>query len=278
LVYPPNPISSPDYEYGTVDPQTFRNIIQCRGAVMLRGAADPQLLDRIQQQLAELFEQYGKISAEEFTRHLASEDPIERDFWEQIKISHIFDRTFKQFAGMSYFDIMRKSGLWDFVARAFPESEIVESAVSNSRRITASETRQFWDQPIAFHVDSQFFYDDKLSINFWTPLVPCGVSAPGLKVVLLGVAETKEYLEYNEHGYDPGPNDIARMHKFRTHKMDYASLQNADLLKDVWAPEFDKGDILAFTNFTMHATHVTQSMSQSRTSIEVRVDIPSCSL
>ena len=79
------------------------------------------------------------------------------------------------------FDIIRNAGLWDFAARAFPETEIAESAVCNSRRVTDDDVRQFCHRPIAFHVDSQFLYDDTLSINFWTPLVPCGVDAPGFE-------------------------------------------------------------------------------------------------
>jgi hypothetical protein len=267
--------SLPDYEHGALGPEEFRELILGRGAIMLRNAADPQLLDKIQQSLVDLFSQYADIPSSEFERHLASEDPVERDFWEQIKLSHLFDRTFKPFAGYSYFDIIRESGLWDFAGQAFPETELIESAVCNCRRMTETHLPQFCDQPISFHVDSQFFYDEKLSINFWTPLVACGVTAPGLKVVLIGVQETKDYLEYNANGYEPGPDDIARMNKFRCHKMSMDSLEANGLLESIWAPEFNKGDVLAFTNFTMHATHYSRTMTQPRTSVEVRVDLPS---
>jgi hypothetical protein len=268
----------PDFEYGQLHPVLFRELILGGGAVMLRNAVDRRILDRIERSLSDLFERYADVPASEFEHHLASSDPEERDFWEQIKRSHVFDRTFKSAAGISYFDIIRNSGLSDFAACAFPESEITESAVCNCRRIADSELHQLWDKPIEFHIDAQVFYDDRLSINFWTPLVPCGVDAPGLKVIMLGVDETKAYLEYSVAGYVPGPNDIALMHKFRCRKMELPELEKNDLLKHVWAPEFNLGDVLAFTNFTMHATHYTQLMSRPRASVEVRIDLSGYSL
>jgi hypothetical protein len=266
--------NSPDFEYGQLQPELFRELILNSGAVMLRNAVDRRILDRIERSLSDLFQKYADVPASEFEHHLASSDPVERDFWEQIKLSHIFDRTFRTVAGISYFDIVHNSGLSDFAACAFPDSEVTESTVCNSRRIADSELHQLWDKPIEFHVDAQFFYDDRLSINFWTPLVPCGVDAPGLKVISLGVGETRAYLEHSAEGYPRGPNDIAFMHKFRCRKMKLPELAENDLLKYVWAPEFNMGDVLAFTNFTMHATHYTPMMRRPRTSVEVRIDLP----
>jgi hypothetical protein len=267
----------PDYQYGTLEPTEFRKLIMSRGAVMLRKAVDSRLLGKIQESVNALFAQYANVPAAEFDQHLASDDPLERDFWEQVKLSHVFDRTFKPFSGYSYFDIVRSSGLWDFAGQAFPETDLTESGVCNCRRVTEGELHKFWDQPIEFHVDSQFFYDHQLSINFWTPLNACGLNAPGIKVILLGVRETRDYLEYNEAGYEPRPKDIGRMHKFRCNKMHLDQLEINDRLKYVWAPEFNQGDVLAFTNFTMHATHRTSSMMEPRTSVEVRIDFPSAS-
>ncbi len=264
----------PDLEYGAVLPAQFREFIMSRGAVMLRKAADPKLLDTIRSKLDDLFAQYSRVPQSEIDKRIASDDPVERDFWEQIKLSHIYDKTFKSFANLSYFDIARQSGLWEMIERAFPESSVTESRVCNSRRITEGGRPDFFDKPIEFHVDAQVFYTHQLSINLWTPLVDCGVKAPGLKVILLGVRDTLRYLEYNEAGYKPEPGDIANMHKFRCQKMLEPALADSGLLERAWAPEFRKGDVLAFTNFTMHATHSTPEMTLARTSVEVRVDLP----
>lgn len=269
------PMPQPDYHVSELAPELFRRLVIESGAVMLRGAVSPALLQNYSDSLAKLFATYSRISPSEFEEHLNSSDPVERDFWQQIKLSHIFDRTFEPFAGYSYFDIARASPIWDLTAQAFPESPLAQSAVCNSRRISDIEGDRFWDRPIEFHIDAQFFYDHLLSINFWTPLVPCGVDAPGLKVILLGVKATREYLEYNPEGYPPQPTDFAFMNKFRCSKMDPAVLQEQNILQHAWAPHFAAGDVLAFTNFTMHGTHYTENMTRPRTSIEVRIDLPS---
>ncbi len=264
----------PDFEYGTVLPAQFRELIMSCGAVMLRKAADPKLLDTIKSKIDDLFAQYSSLPRTEIDKRIASDDPLERNFWEQIKLSHIYDWTFKPFANLSYFDIARQSGLWEMIERAFPESPVTESRVCNSRRMTEGSRPEFFDKPIEFHVDAQVFYTHQLSVNLWTPLVDCGIKAPGVKVILLGVRDALRYLEYNEDGYKPQPGDIANMHKFRCHKMHESALAEGGLLDRAWAPEFRKGDVLAFTNFTMHATHCTPEMTLPRTSVEVRVDLP----
>jgi hypothetical protein len=259
----------PDYPHGTLQSEEFRDLILRRGAVMLRHAADPNLLDQIRKKIDGLFDHYAKAPELETQRH-----PNSDDFWNHLTRSHIFDRTFRQFAGLSYFDIIRENGLWDLAARAFPECSVTESANCNCRRATVGDLPIFFDAPIDFHVDAQYHFIHQLSINFWTPLMACGKDSPGIKVVLLGVQETKDYLEFDEAGYVPEPGDIDNMRHFRCNKMQFDKLQEQDVAKYLWAPEFEKGDILAFTNFTMHATHYLPEMTQPRTSVEVRINLP----
>jgi hypothetical protein len=54
-------------------------------------------------------------------------------------MGHIPDGSSRRFAGLSYFDIIRSNGLWDFAVRAFPESEVEESIVANCRRVTLGD-------------------------------------------------------------------------------------------------------------------------------------------
>jgi len=123
-------------------------------------------------------------------------------------------------------------------------------------------SQDFFDAPIDFHVDAQYHFIHQLSINFWTPLTACGKDAPAIKVLLLGVQETKDYLEFDEAGYAPQLGDIDNMRHFRCDKMRFDNLQEHELVKYIWAPEFEKGDILAFTNFTMHAPHYLPELTQ----------------
>jgi hypothetical protein len=263
-----------DWEYAALTPRVFRETLLSCGAVMIRSAADVRTLQRIADLLNNLFDAHVNLPPEEFAKHMASSDYDEQEFWREIQRGHIFDKALKAAGRISYFDILRDSGLWDLAARAFPEAEVVESQVANCRRVTDGELNRLWDQPIPFHIDAQFFYTHRLSINFWTPLVACGIDAPGLKVVPLGVAQTRKYLEYNPVGYELDQADLAHMHKFKTEKMELPALEANALLARAWAPHFRPGDVLAFTNFTMHATHCTSAMTKPRMSVEARVDLP----
>ena len=262
----------PDFQFGDLEPEQFRELLLHRGAVMLRKATDPALLDLIKQKIDGLFAQYEsapEMRSGTYPATISSNDL--GDFWYQLRRSHIFEQTFKQLSGSSYYDIIRGTGLWDFAAHAFPEYQLAESIDCNCRRVTTGDLPVMFDAPVDFHVDAQYHSIYNLSVNFWTPLAPCGRDAPGLQVVLLGIEETKDYLEFDFAGYDAKPNDIANMRHFRCYKEQLEQLKQNDLAKCLWAPEFEKGDILAFTNFTMHATYCTPEMTNPRTSVEVRI-------
>jgi hypothetical protein len=265
---------APDHRHGTLRPYEFRDLILRRGAVMLRNAADPDLLDQVKYGIDGMFAQYAKAPAENLA-HSATDGTIDQsDAWNQVKRSHIYDPAFKEFTGLSYFEIIRRSGLWDLAASAFPESEVGESSQCTCRRAMAGDLQIFFDTPTEFHVDAQFHSIHQLSINFWTPLTACGKDSPGLKIILLGLQKTRSYLDFSEVGYEPGPEDIGCMRHFRCSKERLDQLEEHGLAKCIWVPEFRKGDILAFTNFTMHATHCLPDMTKPRTSVEVRVNLP----
>jgi hypothetical protein len=82
----------------------------------------------------------------------------------------------------------------------------------------------------------------------------------------MGVAQTKSYLEFE-------PDRPILADRFNTAKMSMDALRANGLSQLVCSPELAKGDILAFTNFTMHSTYVTPAMTQSRIGVEARVDL-----
>ena len=68
LVSPvPGGISYPDYRIDQLQPEEFRNLILARGAVMLRNAADPELLEKIQQRLTNMFASYAMCRSRNFS-------------------------------------------------------------------------------------------------------------------------------------------------------------------------------------------------------------------
>jgi len=258
----------------SIRPRRFRALMLTSGVVLFRRVLNRGALERYRASLDDIFAPYAQWSASDFDARVKGADPDERGFFEQLKISHVFDRDFRRIAGYSYFDLIKTSGLWTVAQRAFPAYRMSEASDANCRRIGGAAARQLWDRPLAFHVDAQFHQPARLSINFWAPLDACGLDAPGLRVIPLQVSAAKRYLEHNPAGYARLPTDINHMHHFRSAKLAEPVLKAHGLLEHVWAPVFEPGDVLAFTNFTMHATHYGEHMTRPRTSLEVRVEWP----
>jgi Phytanoyl-CoA dioxygenase (PhyH) len=264
----------PDFAKCAISPKQLRQLVLENGAVMLRGAIKQKLLERILRSLEKICEHYSNVPESEFEERLKSQDIKERTFWQQIQLGHVTRHDFKKFAGYSYFEALKQSGLWKLTEKAWPEMKVRESSACHSRRMKPLSNQQnLWDVPVDFHVDAQFHQDHKFTINFWTPLTPCGQTSPGLQVILLGMDATKKYLEYNPEGYPPEPGDALYMNKFRTKKMQSTILKENGLLNYLWAPSFNVGDVLVFNNYAMHASYITPSMTEARTSVELRLDL-----
>jgi len=248
-------------------PEEFRNAILQKGAVFLPNRADPGLLDKIHRELNRLFASYPDLSDEQ----LAVSDPSTR---EQIDLSHVSERTFSTFAGFSYYEVLRQSGLWEMVQKALPETQPEESPFCHSRRVATPDRKEFFSWVIDYHVDAQFHWAHQLNINFWTPLVACGKAAPGISVIPIGLERSKGYLEFNPTGRYEFEHQEFNQSKFRVSKMRTEILSEQGLLASAWSPEFEMGDVLAFSNFTMHCTYYRPEMTEPRTSVELRVELP----
>jgi len=239
------------------------------GAIVLRNAVPRAVLDPISDCIASMLEHYDQIPKEVIIRETEFEFPGKQQEWREIMIDGVhynLDLVAFSQGRHSLFDPFRKSGLSDLTREAWPEMEVRENFITNVRRVFSAEATGYGDSPLSAHVDAQFHQHDLLGINFWTPLTDAGIDQPGLAVVPMGVEETRAYLEYNPEGYERTDQDIGLMHHFRTRK-----LESDDLAARFVRPQLRPGDVLAFTNYTIHATSVLPHMTKSRTSIEMRV-------
>jgi ectoine hydroxylase-related dioxygenase (phytanoyl-CoA dioxygenase family) len=84
-------------------------------------------------------------------------------------------------------------------------------------------------------------------VTCWIALDPCGVVAPGLELVTCRISELIAPVDLAPDRVD------ARYHP-----------------GEFWRPRLLPGDALVFHGDILHRTHVTPSMAQDRTSIELR--------
>jgi hypothetical protein len=115
--------------------------------------------------------------------------------------------------------------------------------------------------PVPFHQDATFTGDFGLILNFWIPLVPCGITSPGLEVVPVPVNEVLPTTGEMDGGHQGIYRDI-----------DIAEERIAALYgrENFWHPALNLGDIMILTHKTLHRTYMEPGMTQQRISVEMR--------
>lgn len=122
------------------------------------------------------------------------------------------------------------------------------------------------DLYISFHQDG--FFDHQLQwpmINCWIPLVPCGLDAPGLKLMTLGLQELMP----------ASPSEKANYSAYAFESSARFCQEHADHL---WHPALEPGDVVMLSPFSIHSTHAHPLMPNIRYNLELRftagADIP----
>lgn len=137
-----------------------------------------------------------------------------------------------------------------------------------TRRIDARAAGKDYQQPLAPHLDA-FFHSFEWTINFWVPFRACGRDAPSLGVVRAPVAEAKAFAVY----------DGQRRRSGRPPRWNFANFANPAFSVDdlrrafgerVWAPEYELGDAMLLSNWTLHFTHALPEMTARRGNVELR--------
>jgi len=255
-------------------PDLLRSALLDYGSLLIRDAIEPNVIAPLALEVDRMLAHYDEIPPEVLKREMENDCEERKDLWRQILcdgVHYNYDLvTFSQ-GRHSLFDPIRKSVLASILKLTWPTISIVENHITNVRRIAPKRDFRYSDEPLHAHVDAMFHQSDNLGINFWTPLTEAGGDAPGLAVLPLGPAEALNYLEYNPAGHDPLPGDFANMGRFAHRKLTPERLAEANLDRLWQRPVMQPGDVLAFTNFTIHSTSVLAGMTKPRTSIEARV-------
>jgi hypothetical protein len=139
---------------------------------------------------------------------------------------------------------------------------------TTTRRIDAAGDGDGHQQPLSPHLDA-FFHRFALTVNFWTPFRPCGRDAPSLGVVRTPVAEAQAFAGY----------DGKRRRAAPPPQWNFANFSNASFAVDdlraafgerVWTPEYELGDAMLLSNWTLHFTHSQPEMTERRGNVELR--------
>jgi hypothetical protein len=113
-------------------------------------------------------------------------------------------------------------------------------------------------QALPFHQDQTIL--TRPLLNVWIPLSECGVTAPGLELV---VTRKRKLLEVAGPPDSPIPVERARI--------DEALVLAEFGAGALWRPACGPGDALVFAGSTVHRTYVTAAMTEPRLSCELRL-------
>tara|TARA_B100000676_G_scaffold161904_1_gene159291 strand:+ start:3546 stop:4400 length:855 start_codon:yes stop_codon:yes gene_type:complete len=146
------------------------------------------------------------------------------------------------------------------------------SPAGHARRVSFDEEDEYknFAGAIRLHVDATHHTPHQFGLNFWTPLGPCGETAPGLQLLAVGYKEVLDFLKV-DFGKSPRSKDDVYINQERISALEYNTFENFD--EDLlYRPRMNAGDVLLFHNWSIHGTYKTPEMTQKRTSLELRVN------
>jgi hypothetical protein len=147
-----------------------------------------------------------------------------------------------------------------------------------SRRMDAQGiTVSGWQAPLPPHLDA-FVHPPGFTVNFWIPLQPCGVELPSLGVVCTDFDDVLDYTGYSESKLwndEEEPNLYwgnfrPEMKAMWDHNVRVISDFNTRFSSSIWLPEYDVGDVMMSSNWTLHFTHALENMEALRVNLEIR--------
>lgn len=94
-------------------------------------------------------------------------------------------------------------------------------------------------------------------LNCWFPLNSCGQDSPSLEVIALSQSEQFPFSNDTSHPL------------YKNQALD-SSWVLKNFAKYQWQPEYELGDVMLMTQFTIHKTYATPTMTKDRLSIEIR--------
>jgi hypothetical protein len=215
------------------------------GYVVLRKFADPDDLLKLKEQLSGLRDQINSY-------HINDEDFTDRDMGSFHQ--HLFKRQHYDLLGDLF-------GTYEFSVHGSTSSRHIDAIAQPDGR---------WMPPLAPHLDC-FIHPFEFTVNFWTPLQPCGRDAPSLGVVSADLDEVVAFTGYkgepaarmpsgtwNYPNFDPSMFDMNTQSP-ATLEHFYSSFANR-----IFTPSYDLGDAVMLSNWTMHFTHATPAMTAPR--------------
>ena len=242
---------SPDFDFETTSLEEIAEAFFKNGCVLLRGFAKKERLAPLIPTLRDLYDKLGQVHV--FERDmLAHNEPRLSSFVFDAKHTELLNTVF----GETHYEI--------------------SDHATHARRVSAPNANDGWQAPLGYHLDAGF-HTLSFTVNFWIPFCECGEDAPSLAVVQSPI---QDMLAYSEFDGREQKNEGVGKWMFGHFKPVIGRAANGERAANVeivdhfgekvWCPNYNFGDAMMISNYTMHGTHVTADMKRSRESMELR--------
>ena len=231
--------------------ETIVSSLKTHGCALLRRAAPVDRVEAYLTALDEIYRRYDE-SPSDFN---GLEDNIEQ--------GDVFHKTFNLFSEMKFIKLFDHPKITDVSDRVLGRLKSVTNgtflSVSGGRKAIAG---------INLHTDGIIQGTKDFVLCFWMPLHPCGNDAAGLRVVPASKERVIDYLRSKFPGREiPGWSSSTEWAD--TNAFELASLRHE--FSNVWNPVMNPGDVMLFTNWTIHGSNFTSEMHKRRSAAVLRL-------
>ena len=263
---------SGDIAFNDCTGEVFRRRILEHGYVILRGAVPVAKLAQFRQDFVDpAIEWYSSLSDQELEQRVrvswwgsGGDQTFHRGQRDRAYLSEGILQDFSDGAA-SFYDLLSDPAFRRLMTRAFPETGFHKSVVTLCRRVAPGELVHGWGRPTIFHIDLRYHQETLFALNFWTPFDPAGATyrSPGIEIVDMGLNDVAAWLEFT-----PSDDNISGV--FNADRFEFERFVAAHGTDRISRPDMVPGDVLVFSNFALHRTHIPPDATQSRSSAEIR--------
>jgi hypothetical protein len=198
--------------------------------------------------------------------------------YDQVKEKHVHPHHLRDIGLPMYSDILFTERHHDLLKAVFGARGYSVSDHTASRRTALVVKPPYWGRPLAPHIDA-FLLSLELTVNFWIPFQECGVDAPSLGVIEAPFGEIVSFTGYQngEQVWDD-PEKLKLFSRFKPEMMAMTRFGDPARVAEmrerfhdrIRTPSFAPGDAMMLSNWTLHFTHTTPSMTKDRENLELR--------
>jgi hypothetical protein len=205
-----------------------------QGAILLRGVVGPEVAGRYRKALDRIYE----------LDRLGMIDGLPDNERKALDRGDVWPGTFEHYSDLgfdSYFALPRLRAL---IARLLGPSDVL-----NRTFLTVSDSEKQAIGGIQMHTDGIIQGTREAVVACWSPLHACGREAPGLSVI---PASRQRVTAYLQRAFPD-----KKIPGWCSHEEWASAFNSADLSGEfgpAWTPEMEPGDVLVFTNWTIHGS------------------------